>query len=139
MLIFKARKHKRIYGEISHWSFSNVPSNTNITLLCICFFFIIIITTTQNKTYKRPCVFVYLHITITYILMRCNAFYFQFAKHPQHVDKMGIFVVEGESMWDIVSSIKYFLVMKSDVYSMPIHFWDKLIFIRRKSRITISF
>ena len=53
----------------------------------------------QYKTkHIKVHVFVYLHITITYILMRCNAFYFQFAKHPRHVDKMGIFVVEGESM-----------------------------------------
>ena len=57
----------------------------------------------QYKTkHIKVHVFVYLHITITYILMRGNAFYFQFAKQPRHVDRMGIFGVEGESMCRIL-------------------------------------
>ena len=66
------------------------PFSNHQTSFCVLVF--IIITTEQNI----KALFVYLHITITYILMLGNAFYFQFAKHPA-CWKNGHFV-EGERL-----------------------------------------
>ena len=57
-------------------------------------FYIIIITMIHKTKHIKVHVFVYLHITITYILMCGNACYFQFAKQLRHVDKMGILVLK---------------------------------------------